>query len=214
LEKIRFDQKKKWDEIAWSFLKDCSLTIDAGCGEGRFISQNPSKIVGVDWNDNSLKKCKERGYNIVKADIRNLPFQDESISGIHCSHVIEHFLPQDVHKILSEFCRVLAPRGILIIRSPLLWNKFYSDLTHIRPYNPGAITHYLTPSNQRTLKHISQDFEVIYLKWRYRPLRIGNKYLNAIFGVLNRWGFPWIQKNGYMLIMRKNNRSLDKNVKS
>ena len=202
--KIRFNQKKEWDKIAYSFLSECNQIIDIGCGIGRFISQNPSKIIGIDWNNESLKKCKELGYNVIKEDIKHLPFKNRSISGIHCSHVIEHFLPMDVHKILSEFNRVLIPKGILVIRSPLLYNEFYSDLTHIRPYNPDTILHYLSPSSQRTLKQISVEFEVIYLRYRYAPLNFKIRYLNLMFNVLNRYGFPWIKKTGYMLVMRKN----------
>lgn len=202
-EKIRFDQKKKWDKIAISFLNECNQIIDVGCGTGRFISQNPSKIIGIDWNNKSLKTCKEHGYSIIKGDARKLPFKDGSVSGIHCSHVIEHFLPMDVHKILSEFNRVLIHKGILVIRSPLLYNGFYSDLTHIRPYNPNAIINYLTPSSQRTLKQVSMNFEIIYLRYRYSSLNFRIKYSNLIFNVLNQWGFPWIKKNGYMLVMRK-----------
>jgi len=202
-EKVKYDQKKEWDKIAYSYLKGLNPILDAGCGEGRFISQNPRAIIGIDWNPESVKKRKQQGYNVVQGDIRALPFKDEIFAGIHCSHVIEHFLPSDVHKILSEFDRVIKKGGILIIRSPLLWKEFYSDLTHIRPYNPEAIIHYLTPSSQRSLPHISQNYKVLALKWRYRPLQVRNKYLNAVFNILNRWGFPWLQRNGYMLVMQK-----------
>lgn len=202
--KIRFEQKKEWDKIAYSFLKERNFILDIGCGEGRFISQNPHKIVGLDWNTESLKKCKNHNYNVIKCNVLSLPFQDESISGVHCSHLIEHLFPQDVHSVLCEFNRIIEKGGMLVIRSPLLWDGFYSDLTHIRPYNPDVIIHYLTPSEQCTLEHISNNFEVIYLKWRYRPLQFKNKYLYVICNILNRWGFPWILKNGYMLVMRKN----------
>ena len=201
--KLKYNQKKEWDKIAYSYLENRNPVLDAGCGEGRFISRNPRAIIGLDWNTGSVNQCKNQGYNVCQGDIQALPFKDESMSGIHCSHVIEHFLPFEVHKILSEFNRVLCNGGILVIRSPLLWDKFYSDLTHIRPYNPEAIIHYLTPSSQRTLKQISQSFEVVALRWRYKPLRIGNRYFDAMFNILNRWGFPWIQKNGYMLVMKK-----------
>jgi len=204
-QKIKFNQKTEWDSIAYSFLKECDVILDVGCGEGRFISQNPNKIVGSDWNNESLKKCKNHNNNVVRCDARILPFHDESIAGIHCSHLIEHFFPQDVYRILCEVNRILKKGGILVIRSPLLWDGFYSDLTHIRPYNPHAIIHYLTPSEQRTLKHVSVEFGVIHLKWRYRPLQVKNRYFNAIFTVLNRWGFPWLEKNGYMIVMKNGN---------
>jgi len=74
-QKIKFEQKKEWDKIAISFLEECDFIVDVGCGEGRFISQDPFKILGIECNNKSLKKCKEQGYNVIKSDIRALPFQ-------------------------------------------------------------------------------------------------------------------------------------------
>lgn len=204
-QKVRFDQKKEWDKIAYSFLKDYDWILDVGCGEGRFIAQNPEKIRGIDFNKESLKKCREKGYQVKKSDARSLSFKDKSVPAIHCSHLIEHFLPDDVYQILSEINRVLKPGGMLVIRSPLMWNGFYSDLTHVRPYNPEVIIHYLISIEYpRTLEKVSNCFQVVYLKWRYQPLFYKVKYLDAPFNVLNRWGFPWLKKNGYMLVMKKN----------
>lgn len=201
--KLRYDQKKDWDTIACSYLKSHNPILDVGCGEGRFISLDPQSIIGIDWNPTSVESCERRGYNVIRGDIRALPFDDGYICGIHCSHVLEHFFPSDVHKTLKEFNRVLRKDGILVIRGPLLWTGFYSDLTHVRPYNPYAIINYLTPSGQRTLEHIAKSYEVLHLRWRYRPLWVGVRYLGTIGQSLNRWGFPWLQKNGYMLVMRK-----------
>lgn len=203
--KVKFNQKEEWDTIAYSYLDntDSKPILDAGSGIGRFIAQNHQRIVGIDWNRNSLKDCKAKGYNVIEADVRDLPFEDEAFSGVHCSHVIEHFSPMEVHEILSEMNRVLCDGGVLVIRSPLLWDGFYSDLTHVRPYNPGAIMHYLAPSRQRTLPHISVSFKKVQLMWRYKSLRIGMRLFNAFFNCVNRWGFPWLRKNGYMLVMQK-----------
>lgn len=203
LEIFRYNQNKHWDQIAYSYLKAHNPILDAGCGEGRFIGQDQEGIIGIDWNPDSVQQCKRKGYNVAQADIRALPFEDGSISGIHCSHVIEHFLPSDVHKILSECDRVLAPQGILVIRSPLLWWGFYSDLTHIRPYNPDVIIRYFTPWEQHTLQQIGTNYKVLYLKWRYDPVRTKVKLFDRVFSLLNRWGFPWLKKTGYMLVMQK-----------
>jgi ubiquinone/menaquinone biosynthesis C-methylase UbiE len=198
-----FDQKKAWDKIAFSFLSHCKNIIDVGCGEGRFIAQDKNLITGVDWSEVSLNKCKSLGYNVIKGDARQLPFENSSVDGIHCSHLIEHFQPEDVHKMLSEFDRVLATNGVLVIRAPLLWRDFYSDLTHIRPYNPRAILHYLTPMVQQTLPQISDRYIVLNLKWRYGFIESRNKNCNAVFNFLYRWGFPWLKKTGYMLVLKK-----------
>lgn len=109
--KFSYNQKAAWDKIAYSYLKKCRSILDVGCGEGRFLTLNPDKITGIDWNSLSAKKCALNGYNVVIGDIRNLPFKDKVFDGVHCSHVIEHFPPNEAHQILSEIDRVLHEGG-------------------------------------------------------------------------------------------------------
>lgn len=54
----------------------------------------------------------------VRADIRSLPFKDQSCEAIHCAHVIEHIPEGDVTGTLSEMRRVLQKNGILYISGP------------------------------------------------------------------------------------------------
>ena len=52
----------------------------------------------------------------VKADICNLPFQDDEYDFIICNHVLEH-IPDDT-KAMQELYRVLAPGGTAILQVP------------------------------------------------------------------------------------------------
>ena len=52
----------------------------------------------------------------VKADICNLPFDDDSYDFIICNHVLEH-IPDDT-KAMQELYRVLAPGGMAILQVP------------------------------------------------------------------------------------------------
>jgi SAM-dependent methyltransferase len=52
----------------------------------------------------------------VKADICNLPFQDNQYDIILCNHVLEH-IPDDT-KAMQELCRVLKPGGMAILQIP------------------------------------------------------------------------------------------------
>ena len=53
----------------------------------------------------------------VKADICNLPFQDDQYDSILCNHVLEH-IPDDL-KAMRELYRVLKKGGTLIAQVPL-----------------------------------------------------------------------------------------------
>ena len=52
----------------------------------------------------------------VKADICNLPFEDNAFDIVFCNHVLEHIT--DDTKAMQELYRVLAPSGTAIVQVP------------------------------------------------------------------------------------------------
>lgn len=54
----------------------------------------------------------------VKADIRQLPFADNTFSNILASHVLEHIPLADVPMAMQEMLRVCRSGGTIIIRVP------------------------------------------------------------------------------------------------
>ncbi|WP_191860453.1 class I SAM-dependent methyltransferase [Hanstruepera ponticola] len=67
----------------------------------------------------------------VKADICNLPFDDNSFDVILCNHVLEH-IPDDT-KAMQELYRVLKPGGWGIFQIP-------QDLTRNKTFEDNSIT--------------------------------------------------------------------------
>ena len=67
----------------------------------------------------------------VKADICNLPFQDNSYDVIFCNHVLEH-IPDDT-KAMQELYRVLKPGGMGIFQIP-------QDLSREVTFSDDSIT--------------------------------------------------------------------------
>ncbi len=57
----------------------------------------------------------------VKADICNLPFDDDQYDVIFCNHVLEH-IPDDT-KAMQELYRVLRPGGMAILQIPQDLNR-------------------------------------------------------------------------------------------
>lgn len=215
---LNYNQKSDWDKKAYQYIKSSRCILDAGCGIGRFIKQNPEKIIGLEKNRYNLNIAKKKGFNVIQGDISNIPFEDNKFDAIYTSHVIEHLTADELHQALKEFDRVLKPGGIIIIISPLLWKHFYSDLTHVKPYNPDCIIHYLIDSEQRTEQIVSKKYRVVRIHWRHMPLArlLFNDYkenflkkvlkgsLFIIDAILYRLHLTFLlKKNGYMLIMRK-----------
>lgn len=69
----------------------------------------------------------------VKADILDLPFEDNSFNVIICNHVLEHIV--DDRKAMSELYRVMKPGGWGIIQVPMKnsLEKTYEDFTITDP---------------------------------------------------------------------------------
>jgi SAM-dependent methyltransferase len=67
----------------------------------------------------------------VKADICNLPFNDNSFDFILCNHVLEH-IPDDT-KAMQELYRVLKPKGIGVFQIP-------QDLSRATTFEDNTIT--------------------------------------------------------------------------
>ncbi|WP_117883941.1 class I SAM-dependent methyltransferase [Aureibaculum luteum] len=69
----------------------------------------------------------------VKADICDLPFEDDSFDMIFCNHVLEHII--DDKKAMQELYRVLKPGGTGIFQIPQDYSRTttYEDFTITSP---------------------------------------------------------------------------------
>lgn len=87
-----------WENLDWGLLplmgkyKINKLLSKAGILD---------KGYGVDWPKIRLSDIKRR-----------LPYENDSVDYIYCSHVLEHFLPAETAKILKECQRVLKKNGV------------------------------------------------------------------------------------------------------
>jgi predicted SAM-dependent methyltransferase len=94
----------------------------------------------------------------VKADICDLPFEENSFDVVFCNHVLEHIT--DDKKAMSELFRVLKPGGMGIFQIP-------QDLTLETTYEDFSITN---PEERK--KHFGQyDHVRIYGKDYFNKLR-------------------------------------------
>jgi SAM-dependent methyltransferase len=95
-------------------LPDGARVLDAGCGEGVFVSEYASRlsIQGVDEN-----YASER---VMQGSLLNLPFDRAAFCRVLCLDVLEH-LPFDAQSVaLAEIHRVLAPDGEALVSVPNL----------------------------------------------------------------------------------------------
>ncbi len=197
-----------------------TVVVDIGSGQGEFadylnLSNRYNNLFLLDANIMTIVNLKIKYKNAIlyKAP-GNLPFKNASVDYVHCSHLIEHLYPQELYQFIKEIDRVLSINGILCISAPLLWDEFYSDLSHIKPYNPGVFLKYLCgESINRSRDVISERYIVINLVYRYAALRFADDagsaspaidfliyYLRKFFKKL---GLKKYVRNGYTLILKK-----------
>lgn len=93
------------------------IKLDVGCGPKKlpgYLGVDIEAISGVDY--------------VVDLDSQLLPFKDNTVDEIYCSHFMEHV--EDPVKILREFYRVLKNNGTLIIIVPHYKNPYSYHFTH------------------------------------------------------------------------------------
>lgn len=206
------------DKRAISFFRQssCNEILDVGCGNGRFLKlcmEHGFKALGLERNPETIHVVAEANDPpLVNGDALSLPFHEQSFSGVHCSHLIEHFPPDEAYRLLEELGRVLAIGGVLIIRTPLLWKHFYDDFTHVKPYYPNALLSYLCHrGGQHSRNSMQHRFELIRLIYRYLPLYYRQpasgqprSLLIVFFDFLYKFGIhnP-LRRDGYMCVFRK-----------
>lgn len=55
---------------------------------------------------------------VVRHDIRRLPYADDSVEAIYSSHTLEHLYLREAERVIRECVRVLQPGGILRLALP------------------------------------------------------------------------------------------------
>lgn len=103
----------------------------------------------------------------VKADLCNLPFEDNAYDVVFCNHVLEHI--EDDTKAMQELYRVLKPGGMGVFQIP-------QDLSRETTYEDFSIT-----SPEERKKHFGQyDHVRVYGKDYFEKLRASGFKVNEI----------------------------------
>jgi len=142
--------------------------LDVGCGDGgtagRWLAEHGCRYMGADISATAVAQAQANGLDAqVVADASDLPFEDESFSGVVAVEVLEHlFEPQAA---VTEFRRVLRPGGILFVSLPnvaywrrraelLLLGRFDplgDDLSIEEPWRDPHIRFFTTSTLRRML---------------------------------------------------------------
>ena len=100
---------------------DCVL--DLGCASGavtHFLSTFGCDVVGVDAEAGAIDAARALfpRLRFEQADVRSLPFEDESFDKAVAADLVEHLDDETLRAMLAEVARVLRPGGTLSIYTP------------------------------------------------------------------------------------------------
>ncbi len=199
-----------------------AVVVDVGPGNGRFadllrLQERFANVHLLDGNPATVADLADRypGAALYRCPER-LPFADGTVHFLHCSHLVEHLQHQDLLRFLRECDRVLAVGAVMVVSTPLLWERFYEDLSHVKPYGPGIFLSYLClGGDQRSAATVSRQYAIERLVYRLAfrcylaDSGLGNRYapldllVQAGKKVANLLGFGRYERTGYTIVLRK-----------
>lgn len=107
--------------------------LDYGCHTGDLTKAvgefyNIKNVYGCDIHNNCDPK-NNIDFSLLSGD--TLPYDNEQFDLITCFMVLHHVPHDKLSKLLSEFCRVLKPNGLLIIREHDLIDPMFGNLLDV-----------------------------------------------------------------------------------
>jgi len=123
-----------------------SLILDVGCGNGKYMNYRDDIIMkGIDISIELVKICNNKGFDVIKGSMTNIPFDDNIFDGIICVAAYHHLTNDyDRKKTLNELYRVLKPGGFCFIEvwakeqkpsNLIKWTSVKTGETYYRYYN-------------------------------------------------------------------------------
>lgn len=148
-----------------TYLKDWDNVLDIWCASWEFFNAWKHKSINyfwIDYNIDLVEYCKSKGLNAENVNLSTdtLPYENESMDFVYCSHVLEHLLSNEQIRFFSEVSRVLKKWWVLILLTPTPYSwYFWDDPTHQRASTHGS------------LEHLSKDFWLNVIESKYSNLR-------------------------------------------
>ena len=132
--------------------------LDVGCGFGdntikiKDVCPN-SKMYGIDFYEEGLRKCKEHGIITKKVNIEDekFPFKNNYFDILISNMVVEHI--DDLDKFISEQKRILKNDGKLIIstNNASSWHNILALIFGWMPFDLTNVTIHLGLGNPLAL---------------------------------------------------------------
>lgn len=151
--------------------------LDLGCGDGvltyLILKKCKADIFGIDTDPKALKIARLKLESLQpkarfkQASAYKLPFKNQSFDLVIAAEIIEHL--EKPNQMLLELNRVLKPRAMVIITTPVKINAVPEDKMHFKEY-----------SSKDLLKKLKKYFKNTTIKTSH-PLWLKKLYLFSLF---------------------------------
>ena len=188
---------KKLYEYLSKFLPESGTVLDLGCGIGewlKFVKQIGLEGFGIELDKTLVNHCVSRGLKVSNRDLieyleNNIEKKFDVISAVH---LVEHFEPYRVEKIISLMSKSLSRHGVLILVTPNFSDLkvsreiFWLDPTHVRPYPLPLLVEICKSNDLSIVEQKTTGMIKIGLKEKFiyplNLIRFGSQYgkMNAI----------------------------------
>jgi len=167
--------------------------LEAGCGNGKTLatlSRNGCHATGCDIAASALRLAHHAvpKARLVQADVRCLPFPDQTFDAVIAVHVTGALLESDRRQAATEYARVLAPGGTLFFREFSVGDFRYGKGRPVEEKSflrgDGVMTHYFTEDEVYDLFPAERwEGTVVPERWemRVRGIRYPREVLSGMF---------------------------------
>lgn len=136
------------------------ITLDVGCGIGRYLTNLPTGSVGVDHNKHSIGHIKRLGLEAYTTPEFLALWQSKNakqFDSLLFGHVLEHMTPDQGYELLMAYLPFIKTGGQVIVMCPQK-RGYASDATHVTFLDSAAISGILSRAEVKTKRAYSFPF--------------------------------------------------------
>ncbi|MGB9980640.1 class I SAM-dependent methyltransferase [Methanobacterium sp.] len=167
--------------------------LDIGAGSGALIKLIPNSI-GLD--------IAPKQPDIIKGDISDMPFEDQSFDTVFATEVLEHLDSDTLSKGITEVNRILKNGGHLIVTVP--YNENLRQNMVLCP-DCGTKFHrwgHIQVFNEENIKLLlKDDFKLIKIKKMPIGFNATHNFLKYLRWLIERFGF--LKEQNLFLVAKK-----------
>ena len=192
--------KKRVETIfEWVDPQEDSVILDMPCGRGFYLNMlryvSNAKLIGADLDEEVIHKAAAnvghlKGISLIRANIYDLPFPDNTFDSVILSEVLEH-IDDDVAG-LKEALRVLKPGGVAAITVPHANYPFWWD-----PINKTLETLFKTHIQHGPFAGLWANHVRLYTPEQLRNAALGAGFIVEKERAFTHHAFPFIHNLVY-----------------